>query len=197
MHNTNIKFWKKKLSNHYILDDDGSITFLALFTLGIMSAILHQHLRMGLNLPGHHGLEWMTVLLFGRMLSRYRWAALVIAAGAASSYMGQTAIFPMANAFKPAIIYLLNGACLDLLFILMPRTIPVYIKGPILGGISFVIKPLLLIPVAILLDMNFGSFDKHGYLFPVYTHFAFGAIGGMCGILLANMVHKNRHTPGK
>ena len=70
MHTTNTRFWKKKSLSQYVLDSDGSLSLFVLFSLGIMAAFLHQHLRMGLDIPGHHGLEWMTLLVFGRMQSR-------------------------------------------------------------------------------------------------------------------------------
>lgn len=188
----NTRFWKKQSLSQYVHNEDGSLTLFALFTLGVISAVIHQHLKMGLNLPGHHGLEWMTVLLFGRMQSRHRWAALMIASGAASSYMTQTAFFPLAHAFTPALVYLINGICLDVLYTVTPRKFPVYLKGPVLGGISFVMKPVLLVPIVMTLDLSVGSFDKHGYIFPIYTHFAFGTIGGICGILLAEMARNGK-----
>ena len=187
MHNTNIKFWKRRSLNQYVLEEDGSLAYFTLFLLGVTAAILHQHLRMGLNIPGHHGLEWMTLLLFARMQSRYRWAGMIVAGGAASAYMLQAGYMPLAHTFKPALIYLLNGFCLDFLYRFTPRNLPVILKGIILGGLSFVAKPVLLIPVAIIFDVVFGSFSKHGYLYPVLTHFLFGSIGAVMGICLANL----------
>jgi hypothetical protein len=49
----------------------------------VIVALLHRTLDFSLGLPGHHGLEWMTVLLFARLLSPGRWACLMVAAGAA------------------------------------------------------------------------------------------------------------------
>ena len=185
MHTTNTRSWKKRSLSQYVLDSDGSLSLFVLFSLGIIAAFLHQHLRMGLDIPGHHGLEWMTLLLFGRMQSRYRWAALVIAGGAASSYMLQTTYMPLAHSFKPVLIYLLNGVCVDMLFRLSSGKLPLLIKGMLLGGVSYMAKPVVLIPLAILFDMNFGSFSKYGYMYPVLTHFLFGATGAVAGIGLA------------
>ena len=187
MHNTNIKFWKKQLSDPFVHEKDERLTGFALFALGILAAVLHQHLRMGLNLPGHHGLEWMTILLFARMQSSYRWAGVIVASGAATAYLLQASYLPLAHTIKPAFIYLLNGYCLDILIRYTPSKLPLFIKGMILGGISFMAKPVLLIPVALVFDISFGSFSKHGYLFPVITHFAFGSIGAFAGIYLASL----------
>lgn len=196
MHNTNIKFWKRRSLSQYVLEEDGSLTYFTLFLLGVTAAILHQHLRMGLNIPGHHGLEWMTLLLFARMQSRSRWAGMIVAGGAASACLLQAGYMPLAHTFKPALVYLLNGFCLDFLYRFTPGNLPVILKGMVLGGISFVAKPVLLIPVAVLFDVVFGSFSKHGYLYPVLTHFLFGSIGAITGICLANLaeyeLRKNR-----
>ena len=187
MYNTNIKSWKKPSLKQYVLEDDGSLTGFALFTLGIMAALLHQHLRVGLNMPGHHGLEWLTLLLFGRMQSRYLWAGLLIAGGAATSYLLQALSGPLAHSSTAALFYLLNGAVVDVLYRRVPTNLPVIFKGMILGGVSFMAKPLVLIPVVILFDVASGSIDKHGYYFPVLTHFKFGSIGAITGILLAQL----------
>ena len=187
MHTTNTRFWKKRSLNQYVLETDGSLSLFVLFSLGIIAAFLHQHLRMGLDIPGHHGLEWMTLLLFGRMQSRHRWAALVIAGGAATTYMLQTTYMPLAHSFKPAVIYLLNGVCLDVMFRWPHGNLPLVLKGMILGGISYMVKPVVLIPIAILFEMSFGSFSKYGYLYPVLTHFMFGSIGAIAGISLARL----------
>lgn len=192
MHSTNTKFWKKRSLSQYVLEDDGSLSLLVLFSLGVVAAVLHQHLRMGLDIPGHHGLEWMTLLLFGRMQSRYRWAALVIAAGAATTYMLQTTYMPLAHSFKPALIYLLNGFCVDALFRWSHGNLPLLLKGMILGGLSYMAKPVILIPIAILFELSFGSFSKYGYLYPVLTHFMFGSIGAIAGIGLARLTVAGR-----
>ena len=192
MHSTNTKFWKKRSLSQFVLEDNGDLSLFVLFSLGIIAAFLHQHLRMGLNIPGHHGLEWMTLLVFGRMQSRHHWAALVLAGGAASTYMLQTTYMPLAHSFKPALIYLLNGVCVDVLFRLSSGKLPLLFKGMLLGGVSYMAKPVVLIPVAILFDMSFGSFSKYGYLYPVLTHFLFGTTGAVAGIGLARLAALER-----
>ena len=193
MYNINTGFWKKKSLSQYVLNEDSTLTFFALFTLGIIAAVLHLHLRIkGLNIPGHHGVELMMVLLFGRMQSRYQWAGVMIASGAAITYCMHAASVPMVFSVKPAIIYLLNAFCLDLLFRYTPSSLPVFLKGVIFGGLSYIIKPVMRIPVAMYLGAEFGSIMKYGYLIPVLTHFVFGSIGAICGIALANLVRNNK-----
>jgi hypothetical protein len=158
---------------------------LVLVTLGVIGALLHQHLRLGLNLPGHHGLEWMALLLLGRFQSQHRWAATFVAAGAVAASLGQNALFATVLSLKAVIFYLLNGILLDLLYRVTPRNLPLAFKGVLLGGLIYMVKPALLIPLVSLFDWHVGSFAKHGYLFPLLTHFVFGTIGGLCGIAMA------------
>lgn len=185
MQNITTKSWIKHPLSPFVHEHDGSLTLLSLFLLGTSAAVLHQHLRLGINIPGHHGLEWMTVLLFGRCLSQHRWAACAIAVGAASAYFAQSATMQLAHTAKPAIVYLLNGVCLDLLYRMTSKNLPTVFKAGWLGGVVFAIKPAVLVPVSMLLGLQFGSFDKHGHLYPVLTHFAFGSVGALAGIYLA------------
>lgn len=188
MHNINTKYWKKTLSNLSALEADGSLSIIALFMLGMIAGVLHVHLRWPLNIPGHHGIEWMTILLMGRMLSRYKWAALSIASGAAMSYLVQSSLLPLVHTVKPALIFLLNGACLDLLLLFTPAKLPLAIRGIILGGITYMAKPLLLVPVSILTGLHVGSFVKYDYFYPIMTHFMFGSFGAISGIYLADKI---------
>lgn len=64
----NIRSWTKRLSNLHILDNQGKLSLGGLLVLGVVAGLLQVHLRYPLNIPGHHGLEWMALLLFGRCL---------------------------------------------------------------------------------------------------------------------------------
>ncbi|GJM04210.1 MAG: hypothetical protein DHS20C09_02010 [marine bacterium B5-7] len=195
MNNINTKFWKKTALSQYVHEADGSLTALALFALGIIVALLHLHLRLrGLSIPGHHGLELMMALLFGRMQSKNKWAAVIIAWGAATTYLLHVTYMPMGQTLKPAVFYLANAFILDSLFRQVPTKLPIILKGIILGGASFIVKPIVTIPIAIFMEVNFGSITKHGYFIPVLTHLTFGSIGAICGITLASLVS---HTQNK
>ncbi len=190
MSKTAIKFWQSKPLNQFVLNQDGSFTLVSLVTLGVIGAMLHQHLRLGLNLPGHHGLEWMALLLLGRCQSQHRWAATMVAVGAITTSLGQNALFASVLSLKAIIFYALNGLLLDTLFRIAPRNLPLAFKAVLLGGLTYMIKPLLLIPVVALFELKIGSFVKHGYLFPLMTHFVFGTIGALCGLAMVNAMDR-------
>ena len=193
MQNIIIKSWKNRTLNQYVLEHDGSLTLFALFSLGVVAALLHEHLVKGLSLPGHHGLEWMALLLFGRMQSQDRWAGLMVASGAATTCMLYSLSLPMTESVKPALVYLMNGICVDLMISRVPVKWPLMFRGIMLGGLTFMLKPLALLPFAVLLDVVIGSFVKHGYIYPVMTHFMFGSIGATVGIALATRINKAEH----
>ena len=189
MNNTNTKSWKKIRLSQYVHKTDGCLTLLSLFVLGIVAALLHLYMRVrGLSIPGHHGLELMTILLFGRMQSRYYWSAVVIAFGALTVFLSHTIFMPFGQTIKPAVFFLANAFILDCLFNVLPKKLPIIIKGMLFGGISSIVKPVIYIPIVIYLDVSFGSITKHGFFIPILTHFIFGSIGAICGITLANSV---------
>jgi len=190
MYDTNTGSSTRKSLNRYVHRADGSLTVLALVSLGVIAVVAHQHFRVGLSMPGHHGLEWMALLLFGRMQSADRWAGLKVALGAAATHLCYGAVGPSALAVTPVIAYLLNGLCVDLLFRYTPVGLPGFVKGLILGGIGFIAKPLFLDGTVLLFGLHYGSAAKYGYYLPVVTHFVFGAIGGICGTGLAAATRK-------
>ncbi|MBL1143103.1 MAG: hypothetical protein HND53_13840 [Proteobacteria bacterium] len=195
MNNINIKSWKKTALNQYVHEADGNLALIALFTLGIIVALLHLHLRLrGLSIPGHHGMELMMTLLFGRMQSKNQWAAVIIATGAASTFLLHSIYLPVGQTVKPALFYLTNAFILDSLFKVVPVKSHIIFKGLVLGGISFIVKPVVTIPIAIYMEISFGSISKHGHFIPILMHFIFGSIGAICGITLANLMSYKRNN---
>ena len=45
---------------------------LLLTGLGAAAVVLHSVFRFPLQLPGHHGVEWMALIIGGRLAVRYR-----------------------------------------------------------------------------------------------------------------------------
>jgi hypothetical protein len=160
----------------------------SLLFLGAAAGLLHVHLRYPLNIPGHHGLEWMALLLFGRLLSDQRAAATLLASGAAASYLLQTPFLNLAHDFKPALVFLLTGAGADILFRYFRVRLPVIVIAGLVGGLVFIGKPAVAYAIFILTDMPIGMFVKHPDYLPFLSHFLFGAVGGAGGGILAQAV---------
>ena len=153
--------------------------------LGVMAGLLHVHLRYPLNISGHHGLEWMALLLFGRLLSSHRNAALTVAGGAAASYLAQSALLPLAHEVKPAFIFLLTGASADILYRFTKDRLPAVVSAGLIGGLAFITKPMVMYALFLGIGMHVGMFIKHPIYLPFISHLLFGAAGGVGGALLA------------
>jgi len=160
-----------------------------------MAGLLHVHLRYPLNISGHHGLEWMALLLFGRLLSTQRNAALCIATGAAASYLAQSALLPLAHEVKPAFIFLLTGATADILYRFTKDRLPVLVNAGLIGGLAFVTKPTAMYALYLGVSMHVGMFIKHPDYLPFVSHLLFGAAGGVGGALLARAAEPKKKNP--
>lgn len=151
-----------------------------LLSLGILAATLHASFRFPLGLPGHHGLEWMALLVIARHFSSYRWAATLVALGAAGA--STLPVLGFHNPITPA-LYLLPGLCLDLLF--MARS-TVWLRASwligLLAGTAFATKPVLQwLALDLFNSQGQGALIKHGLVYVVAMHFAFGFTGGSIG----------------
>jgi len=179
-----IKFWTKTLSNPFVPEGTGRLSILSLLLLGVIAGILHVHLKYPLDIPGHHGLEWMALLMFGRFLSNNRYAATILASGAAGSYLMQSSFLALAHDVKPALIFLLTGACADIIFRFSKDRLPMLINAGLIGGLAFVSKPLVMYCL-FLGGLKVGSFIKNPDYLPFISHLLFGMVGGVGGALLA------------
>ena len=50
---------------------------------GALAVVLHQSFQLPLGLPGHHGIEWMALLILGSSFSRMKGSATISSLGAA------------------------------------------------------------------------------------------------------------------
>ena len=49
---------------------------------GVAAVVLHRVYDLSLGLPGHHGIEWMALMIIGRASSKYRGAGTLTSIGA-------------------------------------------------------------------------------------------------------------------
>jgi len=169
--------------------DDRTLSVWALLLLGFAVSLLHTTLNYSLGLPGHHGLELMTAMLFARLVARKRWAASILALGTVGGDLVLAADF-MHN-LKHVPLYLLAGGLVDGSHALLRDRLRLLPFAGLVGGAVHLTKPVLMLAIAAITGAGFG-FMRHGDLFPLVTHFAFGAIGAICGALLARAVIERR-----
>jgi len=153
---------------------------LVLMSLGVLAVLIHASFRFPLNLPGHHGLEWMALLMFARLGSSFRWAAGVAAVGAALATMVPALGFH--NPLTP-LYYLVPAIALDALWLLLPArwhaSVPALVA---MASVAFLTKPLVQ-----LAGMVTGVMPvKAGFSLPyvMASHFLFALCGGVVAALI-------------
>lgn len=156
--------------------------YALLLGVGVLLAGLHQGWDAHLSLPGHFGLIWMAGIMLTRQHSSAKWAASVAALG----YVGGTAAFAglAHHGLLQAPLYALSTAVVDVAWRLDSRRSAHLCGAALLGGLAFVLKPLALFAFAHGISLNLTAL-RSGPVFPLLTHFVFGAVGAIIGTLLA------------
>lgn len=152
--------------------------YAVLFGIGILAILLHARLRTPLNIPGHHGLEFMAILMAGRIASNLKWASTISSLG-----IGFILLFPIFGFKDPymGFIYMLPGIFIDVFY-----NITRYFKWQILvltliAGAAYFTIPLSRLFIHAFSSYPYSSFIKFGYFIPVVNYFFFGAAGGFFG----------------
>jgi len=148
---------------------------------GVAAVVLHRSLDFLHGLPGHHGVEWMALLILGRTASRFRGAGSL--AGIGASLASMLPVGRGGDPFAP-LLYLLPGPVMDAAFRYAPRLISTAWFLILLGGIAHITRPLARLIISAGSGWVFGSFHW-GVAWPLASHFLFGAAGGLLGALIA------------
>ncbi|MBT5530882.1 MAG: hypothetical protein HOA61_18130 [Bacteroidetes bacterium] len=159
---------------------------LMLLGLGMLGIVLHARLRLGLGIPGHHGVIFMALILAGRTSSKLPWAASISSLGVASLLF-----FPILGFKDPfiALIYLLPGLTLDIFYRnQLLKTKMWYLV--LIGGLAYMSIPLSRLFLHFSLHIPYMSF-RHGYLTPILTHFMFGGLGSLTALGIKHLLKKS------
>jgi hypothetical protein len=149
---------------------------IILSLLGALAVVLRAKLRIPLNMPGHHGLEVMALLIGGRMFSK------IPIASSISTFAAALCIYIPFLGFKdpflPA-IYLALGISIDVLFWFSKKIGTNFLLFAIIGGIAYTLIPAIRLFLHSLGAFEYVLFIKRGLIIPFITHFAFGFAGGL------------------
>lgn len=175
------KLQEKTLSVNYQTEKLSRILeILLLFGIGVLAIALRGRLRMGMNLPGHHGIYFMALLYLARKNSKMSIATTWSALG-----IGTMLLFPILGFKDPvqAVVYVLPGIVLDILFNFTTEKIRknVFFLA-IACGVAWMSIPLTRLIISLVSGIPYDSFLKHGYFYPQFAWFMSGSIGGFAAM---------------
>ena len=153
---------------------------LLLVSLGVAIVVLEQAFRWPLQMPGHHGLESMALLVLGRLSCTNPWSATLVGASAAvaAPFVGAD------HGVLMPLFYVLPGLVLDLGYRLWPRLVArALLFLPLLAAVAFAMKPVVRVAANQLFGMQFGSL-RAGPVYPIVTHLMFGFLGALAAVLV-------------
>lgn len=165
-----------------------------LLIAGVAATALHARFNLPLKMPGHHGLEWMAILIFARCASRYRWAALIVAVGAAASSAVPVWGFKEPG-FSYVLAYLVQGLTLDLLYAGAGRSRQWAFALAIFAAVAYATKPFVHWLLLHSIGGHYGSV-VNGLGYPAASHLLFGLTGGLTGALLWKATQRYRAEDG-
>lgn len=154
------------------------LEILLLFVAGGLVAYMHFNLRIPLNIPGHHGLEFMGVYALIRLTSHFKYACTIAMLGT-----GIVLLIPGAGggAMLHGFSYLLPGIILDLGYMLGKDRIRSLIVIALISGLAYMVIPLTRVVLNALTSYPYMALVKYGSVYTILSFFFFGMLGGSLG----------------
>jgi hypothetical protein len=160
---------------------------ILLAAIGAVGVLMHAYLRIPLKMPGHNGIIYMALLISGKLISKKNYAGSLSSIGAAAMLL-----FPLGfkDPFIP-VIYLFPGLIIDVLYYNFRKFQPNVIFLAIICGLAFTMIPVTRIFITVITGFPYGSLIT-GFLYPLFTHFMFGAIGGLIAAGSFSIIKKRK-----
>lgn len=171
---------QKSLSKEYLTNSNltNVLEIVLLLLTGILAIVLHARLRTPINIPGHHGIEFMAIIIAARLSSKIKWASSISALG-----VGIFILFPVLG-FKDPMMgfnYMLPLFLVDIAYNFIKSEKYKNLTIAITAGFGYMLIPLSRIMMTATTGYPYSSFIKHGYITPIFTFFLFGLLGGLLG----------------
>ncbi len=145
-----------------------------LFFVGALAMFIHARFRWGASLPGHHGLEFMAILMASRINVQMKWSSVFITLG-----IGTMIALPFMGFKNPvtALGYLLPVIVLDIFYSnLKDRWRKVWLLA-IIGGVAYMAVPMYRI-LLMAVGFPYPVVIKYGSVVaPLAGFFSFGFLG--------------------
>jgi len=161
--------------------------YLVLFGVGIIAILLHSRFKSPLNVPGHHGMEFMALLMAGRTASKIPWASSMSSLG-----IGFILLFPLFGFHDPFMgtTYMLPGFFIDIFYNLVKQFKWQLLILVVVSGLAYITIPLSRILIHAISGYPYSSFIRYGYILPLISFFIFGMAGGFVGTGVTKSVIK-------
>ncbi len=163
------------------------LEIVLLIISGSLAIVLHARLRTPINVPGHHGLEFMTILLSTRLASKLKYASSISAIG-----VGIFMLFPVLG-FKDPFAwfnYMLPFLAMDIVYN-QTKSLKFSKMLLIIGaGAAYMMVPISRLIIMLASGYSYPVFIKHGMISPVFSFFIFGMAGGVLGLGLYAVVKR-------
>ena len=166
--------------------------WLVLLGLGLLAVVLRASVNLPLKLPGHHGLEWMAILMFARVISDQPRAATVVA-GSAAMFSWLPVWGFHAGGMEWG--FLLSGLVVDGCWRAL-RARATFVLA-LLAAAAHGIKPLFKYGLMLATGAHIGSLGSFGSIeaglaYPLLCHLAYGAVGGVVGVMAGKALRDAR-----
>jgi hypothetical protein len=160
---------------------------LILALLGAAAVFLRARLRIPLNMPGHHGLEVMALLMIARNYSSIPFA------GSIATLTGGLLMFipflGYTNPFLP-LAYFLMGALIDIIYSWFRNFRHARFFFILTGGLAYMILPLTRLVFHFTGLYPYKAIIKAGIPYTLLSHFLFGIAGAALGAALIYSARK-------
>ncbi len=171
---------QKSLSKEYLTNNTlaSVLEIILLLLAGVMAIVLHARLRTPINIPGHHGIEFMAIIIASRLSSKMKWASSISALG-----IGIFILFPVLG-FKDPMMgfnYMLPLFFVDIVYNYIKSDKHRNLIIALAAGFGYMLIPLSRIVLTLSTGYPYSTFLKHGFVTPVFTFFLFGLLGGLLG----------------
>lgn len=148
-----------------------------LFALGGLAITLHAKLRIPIKVPGHHGLEFMALIIAGRSITRIPFGSTLSGLGVAAfcflPFLGFN------DPFMP-IVFFIPALLVDLGFRALPGLQNKVWYLAIVAALAHASIPLTRIIISLLTGYQYGSLQG-GLVYPMFSYLEFGLLGGLLG----------------
>lgn len=150
---------------------------LFLLMLGAIAVAIHSKWKIPMHLPGKQGVIFVALLVTGRGISRFTFAASITCLGAALFSLS-----PMLGVQNPlmSLTYLFLGGTMDFCYRLASN----YSDRPwvlaLASGVAWMFIPLFRLFLSLFATMPLNMFSS-GPIYPFLTHLLFGFTGGLLG----------------